>query len=528
MMGRLSSINGGEIVDNYQNAPIMAQARQAQSAQFNDAMMARAIQKGQESPQAWDAAMKEAADAGVADAAPLVGQWNPLKAADMLRQIQGRTQTQQAISGGGGGRRSSIAEAPANPTGMQGSGPGGQYNFDAVPKEKLQSVYEGMGMALDMMRKPGFTYKDFNAGIDFLIANGHPEAEKMRGSVNELNFGEAIGPLAQRIQSTREQIAQRLNPESMGLPAQDPQPSYKGIMSEAGPVVEKTPVGGGMPSYDFAPVGGSANAAFLPPPKAAGTATTQALQDAYDALPPDQQKYIDREAKKYGVTQDMPKLGMGGAAVMTKQLIMFRNSQQQESAGRSAEEELVSKGQYRGYLAAASKNAVTGANLTMAANALEQSTTILLPAFKAVNNLPFLSLNSVLNTANEEFGDTRMVDLKNKLRATISDYTTLLVRNGVRTDAADKEASDLLSTSHTWQQAQKAISSMMQESHTLKTAKNITTLDIINAYRQSVGLPAHEIPKMSTTEVTNPFGPSAPDADTTPVTTKKNAPAWAQ
>lgn len=298
MEGRLTQFDGGDIVTNAQNAPILAQARAlqsreigAQNYQLSDDLMARALAKGQRGPAEWDEAMQEAADAGVPQAARLIGQYNPLRAADMLRDYGGggdaglpgavAAPSRAAARGNSGATISSLASG--NPA-MQGGGPAGSYNFDAVPADVLKTRYEGIGTFIDMMRdKPNPSYQDLASTIDFLKANGHPEAQNLMSGpdpVTPLNFSQKIGPLLRNAKAIHDQLGARFAPEQMGLPYQDAAPDRKVNMSEAGPVEVTTPAGGGSATSRFVPVSGSANPAFLPQPKAAGGDGASAVADS--------------------------------------------------------------------------------------------------------------------------------------------------------------------------------------------------------------------------------------------------------
>ena len=264
MMGRLTQFSGADVATNALNAPLERQARDLQGRQFSDAALMRAVQMGGDSPEAWDAEMKRAAEQGVEEAARLIGKWNPLTV-DRLQQSLG-ARTQSAAATGGARPQSPMAAGPMATPGLQGSGPGGNYNFDTLPKDVLSSRYEGLGMFLDIMRSiPGeVSYKDFTSAIDFLKANGHPEAEQMRAAIpSELSFANKITPLVRSIKETRDRLGQRLAPEQMGLPYQGPQPTYSSAMTEAGPVTTTQPVGGGKPTHELSPISGTANQAFL-------------------------------------------------------------------------------------------------------------------------------------------------------------------------------------------------------------------------------------------------------------------------
>lgn len=286
MQGRLTQFDGGQIVSNFQNAPLLAQARDLQSRQIgaqnldmNDAVMARAVTKGQAGPAEWDQAMQEAAAAGAPEAAALVGQYNPLKAADMLSRI-----APQAAAPGGARGGETIASMASGVPSIKGGGPAGSYNFDAVPEDVLKTRYEGIGTFIDMMRnKPNPTYQDLASTIDFLKANGHPEAENlMKGpdAINPLNFSEKIGPMLRNAMAIHDQLGQRFAPEQMGLPYQAAAPDRKVTMSEAGPVETSTPAGGGPATSRFVPVTGNANSAFLPRPAASAGGGGPSVADA--------------------------------------------------------------------------------------------------------------------------------------------------------------------------------------------------------------------------------------------------------
>lgn len=347
MSGRLTQFDGGEIVDNIQNAPILGQARRFQSRvigeqniELSDQIMARALQRGQDSPQDWDAEMRKAADAGVPEAANLIGQYNPLKAADMLRRIEGAAPP-QAVSRAAGGRNDTISSLSTGTPTIAGGGPSGSYNFDAVPPDVLKTRYQGLGTFIDMMRdKPRPTYQDLASTIAFLKANGHPEAENLMNGpdgVTPINFDQKIAPLLRNAKAIHDQLGQRFAPEQMGLPYQDAAPDRKVSMSEAGPVEVETPAGGGAATSRFVPVGGSANPAFLPKPSATGAAAG-GPPIPYDEtgkpiISPD-----DRKRLKYAVdllrrTNHVPPLGFGARGQHDRDLVYAMAGEASEATG---------------------------------------------------------------------------------------------------------------------------------------------------------------------------------------------------
>ena len=266
MMGRLTQFSGADVATNALNAPLEHQARALQGQQFSDAMLARAVQIGAGSPEAWDAAMQKAAEQGVPEAAGFVGKWNPLTVDRMMSSLQGRTQAPGGVgieARGRGAAGGGIASAPPDNTDVYATTP-----------DKLKSSLEAINMGLQLLSQPGLSVADYHAGIERIknlrtatSPNGHPEAEKFKTILNDLNLAnpetadKAIRELRARLEGGREQIAQRLGPETLGLPERTEDVTTQ--MSEAGPINIRRPVGGGPASADFAPVRGDANPAFL-------------------------------------------------------------------------------------------------------------------------------------------------------------------------------------------------------------------------------------------------------------------------
>lgn len=265
MMGRLTQFSGSDVATNALNAPLEQQARTLQGQQFSDAMLARAVQMGAGSPQAWDASMRKAAEQGVPEAADLVGKWNPITVDRMMSSLQQRTQAPGGVgieARGRGAAGGGIASAPPDNT-----------DIYALPPAQLKSSLEAIDMGLQLLSKPGLSVADYQAGIERIknlrtatSPNGHPEAEKFKTILNDLNLAnpetanKAIRELRDILEGGREQIMQRLGPETLGLPERTEDVTTQ--MTKAGPINIRRPVGGGAASADFVPVGGASNPAF--------------------------------------------------------------------------------------------------------------------------------------------------------------------------------------------------------------------------------------------------------------------------
>lgn len=460
MMGGLTQFSGADVATNVLNAPLERQARDLQGRQFSDAVLMRAVQMGGDSPEAWDAEMKKAAEQGVPEAAKFVGKWNPLTV-DRLQQSLG-ARTQSASATGGARSQSPMAAGPMATPGIQGSGPGGAYNFDTLSKDILTRSYEGMGMFLDIMRSiPGeVSYNDFTSAIDFLKANGHPEAEQMRAAIpSELSFANKFSPLIRGIRDTREKLGQRLAPEQMGLPYQEPQPTYSSAVTEAGPMNVRTPIGGGPSSYEFPTISGKPNPAFLPQPRTGGRAS-----GAADVTLNEQT--LRRMAEQYlggdrTVFQNLGRGAQGSANVVALREMVGTIGEERGLSGGDIARII---GEFEGFKAGQRSMGTRGANVLMAATEAGLMADIVTETSDAVDRTEFPNLNAVANAVSKGVGGVEVVKFNTALNSFINVYARAIAPSGQGPTVSDKEhAREMLNIAYSKGQVGGAIDIMLRE-----------------------------------------------------------------
>lgn len=246
-----------------------------QKTAYADNMLARAADQGKESPEAWDQGMSALAEANVPGAAEQVGKWSRPHAEEFAQR--GRMTNQ--------GYAQQQANAAAAPRGQQPQGAGGQPDpFGAKTNAEVAKNLEGVQMLLQPLAGAAVRRKaDLDTLVDEVVAAGHPEAAKFKGMFSDGPlFNEQVKSLYEKLKQTADAAQERLSAGGVGAAA-EPQPGYRSVMSEAGPVVETSPLGGGKPSFEFAPMGGRPNSAFLPRPSTGGSGGGMAAAGAAGA-----------------------------------------------------------------------------------------------------------------------------------------------------------------------------------------------------------------------------------------------------
>lgn len=81
--------------------------------------------------------------------------------------------------------------------------------------------------------------------------------------------------------------------------------------------------------------------------------------------------------------------------------------------------------------------------IELAANSLDESLPLLENAMKKVDLSQFPDINAVENYARSHTGDTDIVAFNTALQTTVSDYSTLIARNGISTDSTRAAAAHL-------------------------------------------------------------------------------------
>lgn len=112
--------------------------------------------------------------------------------------------------------------------------------------------------------------------------------------------------------------------------------------------------------------------------------------------------------------------------------------------------------------------------IELAANSLDQSLPLLEDAMKKVNLGQFPDINSLDNYASLHTGDPNIVTLNTALQTTVSDYSTLIARNGQRTDATDAAAKHLANVNMANGQLQAFIDQVRREKTAQLRATKLT------------------------------------------------------
>jgi hypothetical protein len=82
--------------------------------------------------------------------------------------------------------------------------------------------------------------------------------------------------------------------------------------------------------------------------------------------------------------------------------------------------------------------------INMAANSLDKALPLLETAIKGVNLTDYPDLNSLENAVRKRTGDPKIVALNTAIQTVISDYSSLIARNGLSTDATRSAARELV------------------------------------------------------------------------------------
>lgn len=99
---------------------------------------------------------------------------------------------------------------------------------------------------------------------------------------------------------------------------------------------------------------------------------------------------------------------------------------------------------YIGTVAAARTAGTAGSKITLAANSLDQAIPLARDAIKKVDLSNFTSLNQFENYARTHTGDPNISALNTALQTVMSDYSSLIARNGQQTDSTRAAARDLV------------------------------------------------------------------------------------
>jgi hypothetical protein len=119
--------------------------------------------------------------------------------------------------------------------------------------------------------------------------------------------------------------------------------------------------------------------------------------------------------------------------------------------------------QFAGQVSEARAIGTASGKIELAANSLDESLPLLEDAMKGVDLSQFPDINSVENYARQHAGEPNIVKLNTALQTTVSDYSTLIARNGQRTDATDAAAKHLANVSMSNGQLQAFIDQVKKE-----------------------------------------------------------------
>lgn len=135
--------------------------------------------------------------------------------------------------------------------------------------------------------------------------------------------------------------------------------------------------------------------------------------------------------------------GRGTAATANLTLIHQTVQKRAEEKGITGDQLAKINAQFAGATSEARAIGTASGKIELAANSLDESLPLLEDAIKNVDLSQFPDMNALENYAREHSGDPKITTLNTALQTTVSDYSTLIARNGQRTDATDAAAKHL-------------------------------------------------------------------------------------
>lgn len=270
-----------EQLDRSRSSKLLQENQQVQNdlqkTAYADNMLARAADQGKDNPEAWDEGFTALARANVPGAAEQVGKWSRPYAEQFAQR--GRMTNQGYAQQEMNARAAPQQRGAAGQTQAQPQDP-----FGAKTNAEVAKNLEGVQIMLQPLAGGAVRKKaDLDTLVDSVVEAGHPEAAKFKTMFADGPlFKYQMDELYQKLKQQADAAQQRLSAGGVGA-APEPQPEYSTAMSEAGPVIQETPPGGGEPSFKFAPMGGSADPAFLPRPSTGGSGGGMAAAGAAGA-----------------------------------------------------------------------------------------------------------------------------------------------------------------------------------------------------------------------------------------------------
>lgn len=193
----------------------------------------------------------------------------------------------------------------------------------------------------------------------------------------------------------------------------------------------------------------------------------------------EQQEYKETEKLKPSITQDtadfaadqmlagdksgLSNYGRGEKATANLALIHETVQRRAKEKGITGDQLAQINASFAGLVSGERAVGTAGGKIMLAANSLDRSLPLLENAMKKVDLTRFKNINSLENYARTHTGDTGIVSLNTALQTTVTDYSTLIARNGQRTDATDAAAKALANTSMSTGQLQAFIDQVKLE-----------------------------------------------------------------
>ena len=406
------------------------QTNQLQKVAFGDAMIQRAARNGANSPEVWDQEFKRLADAGVPGAGEMVGKWHPSTVQEVMRRGQ------PTAAG---------ALQQAGNTAAAQQQPGGDSQLSAMSIEQKKRGIEGIGKLLEAFKTAPRNKQEYDADIDDVVAAGWPEASHWKnfipgGALGDATFGNQFSGVLNNLTAKFQELQAGLSQGGLDAP-REPQPEYKTMPSEAGPLNVSIPPGGGKPSIEFAPVGGTANPAFEKKfaPGAGGVGVEPTLSPLSLSSMADQYLAGDKS-----VFQNLGRGAQGAANVVALRDEVYATAKER---GMTGSEVASAMAEFAGYTAGQRAIGTRGANVSMAGEEARSMGNLVISTSRAVDRSSFPDWNAVTNSFEARTGGTEVKDFAAALNSYINVYSRAIAPSGQGPTVSDKEhARELLQT----------------------------------------------------------------------------------
>lgn len=431
-----------------------------QQVAYRDQLMARAARMGAASPQDWDRAFGELAQK-FPGAERYIGQWSP-DAAERLMGGIGGAGPQQPGQGIGSAGAAPGARQGQNQPAQSGGPTGPQIDLNSVSPEERRTRYANLSAgirALNNVRSASDFEKFFDEMREVI-----PNVEQIRDSLrstsqlNDLSWASS----AQRLQNNWKAVVAQLEPiimaEAGGMPIREAQPGYDVKMSEAGPLLQTTPLGGGPPSMDFMDIGGTGRKEFMPAPRGGGGAGGADVTLNEPTLRRMADQYL---AGDKSVFQNLGRGRQGAANVVALREMVGTVAEERGMSGRDIARVI---GEFEGFKAGQRTIGTRAGAVLMAATEAGQMAQIVLETSDAVDRTQFPDLNAIAAAVRKGTGNPEIVAFNAAVNSFINVYARAIAPTGQGPTVSDKEhARELLESSFSDGQVEAAINVLLRE-----------------------------------------------------------------